>query len=114
MKDLRFRKGYKYGFDNLVARGRLLGAQKSTLLTEDVLTLQCCIFPKNTELGFYTEVIARTRTGFERYRCQWKAIDYAGDNYISLNWEEDGENRLLRCVSSESNEQPDVLACEFG
>ncbi|GBM68516.1 hypothetical protein AVEN_158090-1 [Araneus ventricosus] len=67
MKGRCFKTGDTHGFNNLVARERMLGARKSVLLPEDVLSLQCCIFPKDAELRTYTEVIAKTHTRIERY-----------------------------------------------
>ncbi|GBN19944.1 Speckle-type POZ protein-like B, partial [Araneus ventricosus] len=82
MKDRCFRKGYSYGFDNLVTREKIFGSKRSTLLPDDILTLECCIFPKNTELETYTEVIAKTHIEIQRFRRQWKEIDYS-PNFLS-------------------------------
>ncbi|GBL92712.1 Speckle-type POZ protein-like B [Araneus ventricosus] len=108
MKERGFRKGSKYGFDTLVHRERLLGAKKSTLLPKDILTLQCCIFPKDTELEVSTEVIARTHLEIERYRLQWKQIDYTRNNTIQL-----ADSMFRLRLSIESNNQHEVLTGEF-
>ncbi|GBN40082.1 Speckle-type POZ protein-like B [Araneus ventricosus] len=108
MKDRGFRRGSKHGFDALVVRERLLGAKKSTLLPKDILTIQCCIFPKDFELEAYNEVIARTHIEIERCRLQWKQIDYTRNNSMPL-----ADSLFQLSVSSESNNQHDVLTGEF-
>ncbi|GBO28220.1 Speckle-type POZ protein B [Araneus ventricosus] len=62
-----FRKGHAFGFDNLAVREEILCAKKSALLPEDILTVQCRIFPKGIELKSYTEIIAKTHLEVERF-----------------------------------------------
>ncbi|GBN14700.1 Speckle-type POZ protein B [Araneus ventricosus] len=96
------------------ARERILGAEKSTLLPEDVLTVQCCIYPKDTELETSTEVIAKTHTEIERFFRPWRSIDYTRGNYISLRSEGYPRRKSLSLsVSRKSNNQFDVLSCKF-
>ncbi|GBM14901.1 hypothetical protein AVEN_213251-1 [Araneus ventricosus] len=115
MKDRCFREENKYGFDKLVARERLFGEEKLTLLPADVLTLQCCIFPKNTGLETYTEVIAKTQVEIQRYRRQWKNIDYTRDDSISINGDHNlGDMWFELSVSREDNNQLGALTGQFG
>ncbi|CAL1263768.1 unnamed protein product [Larinioides sclopetarius] len=108
MKDQYFCEGSICGFDNLVSREILFGLKKVILLPKDVLTLQCCIFPKNTELETYTEVIATTHIGIERYRFQWKKIDYTKGVSISLK-----DVTFSLSVLNESNDGNYVLIGRF-
>ncbi|GBM91673.1 hypothetical protein AVEN_122280-1 [Araneus ventricosus] len=111
MKDRCFRKGYSYGFDNLVTREKIFGSKRSTLLPDDILTLECCIFPKNTELETYTEVIAKTHIEIQRFRRQWKEIDYSVYSLIPLDCE--GKIWIHLNGSSSSDNQPNFLRGKF-
>ncbi|CAL1300941.1 unnamed protein product [Larinioides sclopetarius] len=82
-----FRKGRAFGFDNLAVRREIFGEKKSALLPEDILTVQCRIFPKGTELKKHIEIIAKTHIELERTVFSWKLQN----NIFNKNYE---SNRL--------------------
>ncbi|XP_055925983.1 protein maternal effect lethal 26-like [Argiope bruennichi] len=72
-KDRCFRKGYTFGFDNLAVRDEVFWMKRSILLPQDILTVQCRIFPKDTQLKSSTTIIAKTHLELERYVFHWKS-----------------------------------------